>query len=118
MKFKIDENLPVEFAAQLHEAGFNAETVTSEKLSGAEDSAVFERCQKEDRILVTLDMDFANVKSYSPKSHPGIIVLRPPTQDKPTLISLLVRLIPVFSVKSPAQQLWIIEADRVRYREE
>jgi predicted nuclease of predicted toxin-antitoxin system len=81
----------------------NAETVSSESLSGAEDAALSERCQKEGRILVTLDLDFANVQSYPPRSHPGIIVLRPPTQDKQTLISLLVRLVPVLKVKSFSQ---------------
>ncbi|MGB2635163.1 MAG: DUF5615 family PIN-like protein [Candidatus Acidiferrum sp.] len=118
MKFKIDENLPLEFATCLGRAGFDAETVTSEKLSGAEDTVVFDHCQREERILITLDLGFANVRLYPPKSHMGIIVFRPSTQDKATLISLLLRFFPLLTTRSPVQQLWVVEIDRVRYREE
>jgi hypothetical protein len=45
------------------------------------------------------------------------VVLRPPRQDKQTLISLLKRLLPVFGAKSPDQRLWIVELDRIRIRE-
>jgi predicted nuclease of predicted toxin-antitoxin system len=118
LKFKVDENLPAEHAALLRESGHEADTVADQKLSGAEDSRLSERCQAEDRILLTLDLDFANVQAYPPKSHCGIIVFRSNTQDKRTLISLLRRMLPVLSRRSPRQQLWIVEQDRIRYREE
>ncbi|HXL22689.1 MAG TPA: DUF5615 family PIN-like protein [Candidatus Dormibacteraeota bacterium] len=118
MKFKIDENLPAEFAAMLRDAGYEADTVGDQKLTGADDSALFERCQAEDRILLTLDLDFGNVQAYPPKSHSGIVVFRSTTQDKPTLLALLKRLLPLFKNRSPKQQLWIVEHDRIRYREE
>jgi predicted nuclease of predicted toxin-antitoxin system len=118
VKFKIDENLPKEFAQHLRPEGFDAETVSEEKLSGKEDVDLFERCQEEGRILITLDLDFANVRAYPPSLHAGIIVFRPRTQDKPTLISLLRRFIPLLQKKSPNRQLWIVEADRIRYRED
>jgi len=38
LKFKIDENLPSEFAAILQSAGFDADTVSDEDLSGASDA--------------------------------------------------------------------------------
>lgn len=63
MKFKVDENLPAEHAALLREAGHEADTVADQELSGAEDSKLSERCQAEGRILLTLDLDFANVQA-------------------------------------------------------
>jgi predicted nuclease of predicted toxin-antitoxin system len=63
LKFKIDENLPSEFAAILTEAGFQAATVGEQALSGAADAALLDRCRAESRVLVTLDLDFANVPS-------------------------------------------------------
>ncbi|HEY6386626.1 MAG TPA: DUF5615 family PIN-like protein [Candidatus Acidoferrum sp.] len=117
MKFKVDENLPTEYASILCGAGFEANTVSDEKLSGASDS-VLERCRQEDRVLMTLDLDFANVQAYPPKSHPGIVVFRSKSQDKPTLVALLKRLVPVLLRLSPKHQLWIVEPDRIRYREE
>ena len=118
MKFKVDENLPTEYASILGGAGFEADTVSDEKLSGASDSVLSERCCTEDRVLMTLDLDFANVRAYPPKSHPGIVVFRSKSQDKPTLVALLKRLVPVLLQLSPKHQLWIVEPDRIRYREE
>jgi len=81
LKFKVDENLPTEYASILREAGFEADTVPDEKLSGAGDSVLSERCRAKDRVLMTLDLDFANVQTYPPKSNPGIVVFRSKSQD-------------------------------------
>jgi predicted nuclease of predicted toxin-antitoxin system len=117
VKFKFDENLPAECSVCLSNAGHDCQTVAAEKLTGAQDSELFERCQREKRILVTLDLDFANVQSYPPQSNAGVIVLRPPVQDKQTLIALTLRLVKVLNTKSASRQLWIVEADRIRVRE-
>ena len=117
MKFKIDENLPAECALVFRDAGFEASTVAEQNLAGADDSVLFQRCRVENRILVTLDMDFANVQVYPPGSHLGIVVVRSNSQDKVTLVSILKRTLPVLVRRSPEQQLWIVEPDRIRYRE-
>jgi predicted nuclease of predicted toxin-antitoxin system len=119
LKFKVDENLPTEYTLSiLRGAGFEADTVSDGKLSGASDSVLCEGCRTEDRVLMTLDLDFVNVQGYPPKCHPGIVVFRPESQDKPTLVALLKRLFPVLPQLSPKHQLWIVEPDRIRYREE
>ena len=84
MKFKIDENLPAE-AAVLRGAGFGAATVGDEDLLGADDETIVGTSRSEDRILVTLDLDFANTRAYPPGEHAGIIVLRSKRQDKLTV---------------------------------
>ncbi len=118
MKLKIDENLPADCASLFREAGFEAATVAEESLSGADDSVLFDRCRAEHRVLITLDLDFDNVQTYPPGSHSGIVVFRPGSQDKPMLISVLKRLLPVLTRRSPERQLWIVEPDRIRYRED
>jgi predicted nuclease of predicted toxin-antitoxin system len=62
MKFKVDENLPRETCELLNRAGHDAISVGRQALSGAVDSVVYRRCQDEQRALITLDMDFANVQ--------------------------------------------------------
>ena len=47
-----------------------------------------------------------------------IVVFRSGSQDKPTLVALLERLVPALLQFSPEHQLWIVEPDRIRYREE
>jgi predicted nuclease of predicted toxin-antitoxin system len=102
----------------LQNAGHEADTVADQKPTGSDDLVLFERCQAEGRILLTLDLDFGNVQAYPPRSHSGVVVFRSNTQDKPTLIALRKRLLPVFKNRSPKQQLWIVEHDRIRYRED
>jgi predicted nuclease of predicted toxin-antitoxin system len=117
LKFKIDENLPAEFAAILGGVGFEAATVADEGLCGTADSSLLDRCRAETRVLITLDLDFANVQAHSVGTHAGIIVFRSKTQDKLTLLSLLNRIVPVLKRRSPEDQLWIVQPDRIRYRE-
>jgi hypothetical protein len=71
VKFKIHENLPSEAAETLRQSGFAADTVADEDLSGSNDETVAGRDRSEDRILLTLDLDFANIRSYPPASTPG-----------------------------------------------
>ncbi len=89
MKFKVDENLPVDVAELLREAGYDAATVLEQHLSGAVDSAVASVCRQEGRTLVTLDLDFADIRSYPPAQYPGLIVLRLKQQDKPHILEVL-----------------------------
>ena len=117
MKFKIDENLPVEAATVLRDAGFDAETIQDERLSGADDHVVATRVQSEGRILVTLDLDFSNIQADPPEQFAGIMVLRLKTQDKPTVLAYMRRAIAVFQQRSPIGELWIIQHDRVRFRQ-
>jgi predicted nuclease of predicted toxin-antitoxin system len=102
LKFKIDENLRAKYSSILRGVSFEADTVSDEKLSGASDSVLSDRCRAEDRVLMTPDLDFASVQAYPPVSHPGIAVFRPKSQDKPRLVALLKRLVPVLLQLSPS----------------
>jgi predicted nuclease of predicted toxin-antitoxin system len=117
MKFKTDENLPAKAAAVLRESGFDAETVWDQSLSGSADRAIAARTRDEGQILVTLDLDFANIRSYPPREHPGIIVLRLKQQDKVTVAAYMRRIAAALVRRSPAGELWIVEHDRIRRRE-
>ena len=117
MKFKLDENLPTIAADVFIEANYDACTVYQQELSGIPDDSLITLMKQEQRILVTLDMDFSDIRVYPPSSHSGIIILRPPSQDVPSIVSMLMRLMPLLAVESIYNQLWIVEAHRVRIRE-
>ncbi len=117
MKFKIDENLPVETADLLREAGYDAITVVEQQLGGSADSEIASRCQVEGRSLVTLDADFADIRTYPPAEFAGMIVLRLRSQDKPHVLETLNHLIPVFDSEPLDRRLWIVEEGRLRIRE-
>jgi predicted nuclease of predicted toxin-antitoxin system len=73
LKLKIDENLPNGCAGILRGKGFAADTVTDERLTGAEDSAMALKSQGEGRVPITLDLDFANIRAYLRQSTPVLL---------------------------------------------
>jgi predicted nuclease of predicted toxin-antitoxin system len=117
VKFKIDENLPAEAAEILKGAGFDAHSVGDENLTGANDEVVADASRSEDRILVTLDLDFANIRAYLPGEHAGIVVLRVKHQDKHTVLIHLRRLTTALARRSPSGELWIVDGNRIRFRQ-
>ena len=113
MRLKIDENLPRAFATELRAAGHDAETVRDEQLQGASDEAVLAACVREGRVLVTEDLDFANVVAYPPSRYPGLVVLRTRQQGLGALAALRRLVLPNLD-GAVAGRLWIVEDDRVR----
>ena len=116
MTFKIDENLPKDAAELLRSHGFNAETVREENLAGADDDVIAAVIQRENRVLITLDLDFSDIRTYPPEHYSGIVVLRPKAQDKIGIMALLRRLLKALESNRPDRALWIVEPDRIRYR--
>ena len=117
MKLKIDENLPVELCALFATHGHEAATVYDEQLGGTGDANIYEVCQVEQRILVTLDLDFSDIRAYPPGESAGIIVLRLPRQDKERVLAAAREFVPLLRAESITQRLWIVESTRVRIRE-
>ena len=63
MRFKLDENLPIELAELFRRSGHDAQTVFDEELAGAEDAEIASVCIRERRAIVMLDMDFADIRA-------------------------------------------------------
>jgi len=116
MKFKIDQNLPIEAADLLAAAGHDAMTVFQQSLGGASDERIVDVCKSEGRILVTADLDLSDVRHYPPSQSPGYIVLRLPRQSKQALLELLAKAIPMLAARPINGRLWIVEPDRLRIR--
>jgi predicted nuclease of predicted toxin-antitoxin system len=116
VRCKIDENLPIDAVALLQQAGHDCQTVYDEALGGAPDQRVIDTCRAERRALLTLDLDFADLRTYPPADYPGIIVLRPAEPDKEHVLRLLARTLPVLEREALGHSLWIVEETRVRIR--
>ncbi|MHC4167579.1 MAG: DUF5615 family PIN-like protein [Planctomycetota bacterium] len=116
MKFKIDENLPLEVAGLLRNAGYDAVTVSEQNLTGTSDANLGAVCQEEKRILVTLDNDFADIRTYPPAKSPGIMVMRLNRQDKSHVLDVFGHAVSLFPRETPQAHLWIVEEDKIRMR--
>ena len=116
MKFKIDENLPIEVAKSLREAGHDAFTVHDERLTGAKDAVLARVCQDEQRAFITLDMHFTDIRTYPPAAFYGLIVIRLAHQDKLHVVEVLRKAMKLLETEALQGKLWIVEEDSVRIR--
>jgi len=116
VRFKFDENLPREMAALFAEAGHDAVTVLDQQMGGDEDEDIAAVCFNEGRVLVTLDLDFSDIRVYPPQRYPGIVVLRVSSQLREDLLEVGVRLLENLGT-SLQGQLWIVDGSRIRIRE-
>ena len=117
MLFKLDENLPEAVARLFAEAGHDAVTVSEQGMTGEGDPLVASVCRSEGRVLVTLDMDFADIRNYPPRDYPGLVVFRLSRQGPGRVLGVAAKLIEVLPESSLQGQLWIVEEDRIRIRE-
>lgn len=118
MKFKFNENLPSDLGALLRAGCHDAHSVLDEGLRGAADPSIARVCQDEERILITLDLDFAHIRNYPPQDYPGIIVLRLSRQDRDTVLAIMPRILALLQTEPIAQRLWIVDDNRTRIRGE
>lgn len=116
MQVKLDENLPIQLKKLFAESGCDAATVLEEGLGGASDDALVSACTAEQRVLVTQDLDFSDVRTYPPAEYPGIVVLRLSNAARDSILEVGAFLVERVRESSPAGQLWIVEDSRIRIR--
>ena len=76
MKIKLDENLPVRLKYALAARGYDVDTVNEEGLTGQPDQNIWQAAQLEARFLITQDLDFSDIRKFSPGTHSGILLVR------------------------------------------
>jgi predicted nuclease of predicted toxin-antitoxin system len=116
MRFKVDENLHEDVAAALRDEEHDAQTVHDEQLRGRPDTDIAEACRREGRVLITLDLDFSNIREYPPKDYPGLIVLRVVDQSRPRVLSVFSQIFELLPSQPLAGHLWVVSESGVRIR--
>lgn len=76
MKIKLDENLPSRLVPLLENLGHQVDTVADEGLTGKPDTEVWNAAQREERFLITQDLDFSDTRQFQPGTHPGLLLVR------------------------------------------
>ena len=62
MRIKLDENIPIDLAAMITGEGHDVDTVPAENLVGASDDVIWGAAQRANRLLITQDLDFSDVR--------------------------------------------------------
>lgn len=83
MKIFADECVYSATTKSLRDLGHDVETAQEAGLSGHEDQELLQYAIQQNRILISIDMDFSNAVRFVPSTHSGIIILkiRPSTID-------------------------------------
>lgn len=117
MKILVDEDLPRAVADLLTEQGHEAVHVIDAGLRGSSDDSVFRACVDEGALLLTADLDFADIRKYGLGPHKGIAVLRFPDYfRRPQILNLVRRFADSADLGSFADALVIVEPGSYRVR--
>ncbi|MBK1630877.1 hypothetical protein CKO31_09000 [Thiohalocapsa halophila] len=76
MKIKLDENLPASLIADLGRLGHDVDSAPEEGLAGHADPEVWAAAQATGRFLITQDLDFSDIRRFSPGTHDGVLLVR------------------------------------------
>ena len=116
MRIKLDENITIDAIPLLVERGHEVETVPSEGLKGANDGTVMAACATEDRMLLTFDAGFGDVRAYPPGTHPGVVLLRLVDQRPERVLDALGRFLDEDTLDELTGCLVVVSDDRIRIR--
>lgn len=76
MKVKLDENLPARLVRMLVELGHDTDTVPQEGFTGRSDTDIWAAAQTAERFLITQDLDFSDIRRFTPGTHHGLLLVR------------------------------------------
>jgi predicted nuclease of predicted toxin-antitoxin system len=118
MKFKLDENLGKRMQDLFRAAGHEVHTVREEGLQGCSDARLYEACRSQEYRLVTLDLDFADVRRFPAAEAAGIVVIRTPGNPSLQLLQELAKQFLEAERQTPfPKNLVIVEVGRIRVHE-
>jgi predicted nuclease of predicted toxin-antitoxin system len=116
MKIKIDEDLPKAVVELVRDVFPDTASVLEEGISGTLDPELWKLTQKEGRFLITGDKGFANIRSYPPGTHYGVLLLRPESEGIPQLKELIQEVLKSGMLKRLAGCIGVATPGRLRIR--
>lgn len=116
MKIKLDENLSRHLKPSLIERGHEISTAAEEGLLGKVDVEVGTAAKAEERMVFTLDLDFADLRKFPPGTHPGVILFRPRSMGPLAVNRFVLRFVQEVDLARLSRCLAVVEPGRVRVR--
>ncbi len=76
IRFLLDQNLRVQTKEFLRKLGYDAVDKRNLGLEQATDQEIMDVASQQDRIVITYNSDFADIREFPPGDYPGVIRLR------------------------------------------
>lgn len=117
MKFLLDANMPRAALGAVLARGHEAEHIRDTELRDAPDEQIAAYALASGAVLVSRDLDFADVRRYPPADYHGLIVLRLPDNSGALQIAdVLSRFLASDLVNQLPGHLAIVDPSQVRFR--
>jgi len=116
MKLKLDENISRHVKPMLMSLGHDVLTVADENLLSKPDKEIAGAAFNEERMLLTLDVEFADLRKYPPGSHPGILLFRPLSYGPRSVNQFIIDFMSSTDLEKLISCVVIIDSTRVRIR--
>jgi predicted nuclease of predicted toxin-antitoxin system len=119
LKLFADHCVPFSIVQALRKAGIEVLVLKDHIPPDSPDSVVISKADELNAVLITLNVDFADIVSYPPEKYKGIISLQ--IRNHPETIPLLISKLKEYFLAHPAKddyvgKLIIVEAHRIRIR--
>lgn len=95
-RLKLDENVPDSVGVILRQADHDVAVARDEELAGVDDDRLLAAANVEDRVLVSLDRDFASILRHPPEATAGVVVIRLHAQTLSTVRQVATRIATCF----------------------
>ena len=116
VKLKLDKNLSRHLKPVLLQLGHDTETAAEEGLLSGPDVEVGLAAKRAGRILLTLDLEFGDLRKFPPGSHPGVVLFRPRSFGPLSVNAFVERFARDTNLEDLAGCRIIVEPGRVRIR--
>ncbi len=117
MRIKVDEDLPCAVASMLRDAGYeDVRTVREQGMGGWKDPVLWKAVQEEGRFFITADKGLADLRAHPPRSHAGILLLRPDADGIGPVLELLRQVLASTDLTSLQGSLAVTNPQSLRIR--
>ena len=116
MKFKLDENLPLQIAIELRARTHDVQTVGEEGLTGRVDADIWQAAQRDGCILITQDLDFSDTRKFQPGTHYGVVLIRLQSPSRRNLIARTTELFEAENVSGWARCFVVVTERKIRVK--
>lgn len=103
-------------APVLSSLGHDVATAAEEGLLSRPDTEVAAAAKNEGRLLLTLDLEFGDLRKYPPGAHPGVILFRPRSYGPLTVNRFVEEFIRTSDLGLLSGCVAVVDPDRVRVR--
>lgn len=116
MRFLADMGVSPLTVAALRQAGHDAVHLRDDGLQRLSDELIFEKARQEDRVVLTFDLDFAEIVARTRASLPSVILFRLRTARPDQVTALLFRVLPEIENRLSGGAVVTIEPAGYRWR--